>query len=532
MFRFLLIFFVLITLSANYVRGASINSENLSRQSSETLMEEGRKFFELRQGDKALECFLAVSERYKKGDRKEIENSIRALNNVGCVYKYLFYNYVEAYNYFNSAYELCLKEGYESFLPVIMVNMGDLLNDYGTFQDSDNISKQAESLFEKCFNLALKEKNWELLVTSFFNLCNFKYDIDLGKYKAIFREDIPDTTPDLKFVRLLYLGIESLQKKQYSESRQYFQQQIHVINTPWEANRDSISVYINIAHTYALENNFEKEAQELEKALEISQRSDLTDLTANICKELAECYGKIGNVDMQNKIRQLYLEKMEDIRNSRLSSIGEMKYLNDLKAQEEKSHQLISRQEKQRHIILWSLAILVLTIVIIMVVLIKIRRLHATSKKLYNEYQKLLQNDNSREETKYSKSNLNESKRENLVNNIKNVLENPEIICSQEFSSKELARMVGSNTTYVSQVINETFGISFSTLLGNYRVKEACRRINESDAYDGFTIEAIANSVGFKSRTAFLNAFKREVGLSPSEYIKMAKEARSERKEI
>ena len=36
------------------------------------------------------------------------------------------------------------------------------------------------------------------------------------------------------------------------------------------------------------------------------------------------------------------------------------------------------------------------------------------------------------------------------------------------------------------------------------------------------TIEAIASGTGFKSRTTFVNAFKRETGLKPSEYLRMA----------
>jgi AraC-like DNA-binding protein len=65
--------------------------------------------------------------------------------------------------------------------------------------------------------------------------------------------------------------------------------------------------------------------------------------------------------------------------------------------------------------------------------------------------------------------------------------------------------------------------MTFSILLGNHRVKEACRRISEEgERYTTLTIEAIASGVGFKSRTAFINAFKREVGLTPSEYMRMA----------
>ena len=36
------------------------------------------------------------------------------------------------------------------------------------------------------------------------------------------------------------------------------------------------------------------------------------------------------------------------------------------------------------------------------------------------------------------------------------------------------------------------------------------------------TIEAIASASGFKSRTAFINAFKRETGLKPSEFLRMS----------
>ena len=86
-----------------------------------------------------------------------------------------------------------------------------------------------------------------------------------------------------------------------------------------------------------------------------------------------------------------------------------------------------------------------------------------------------------------------------------------------------LAKLADSNTTYVSQVINERYGMTFSNVLSKFRIREACRRISdEREQYANITIEGIATGVGFKSRTAFINAFKREVGITPSEYIRMA----------
>ena len=61
-------------------------------------------------------------------------------------------------------------------------------------------------------------------------------------------------------------------------------------------------------------------------------------------------------------------------------------------------------------------------------------------------------------------------------------------------------------------------------MVGRYRIKEACRRINDTKNFGHLTLETISEGVGFKSRSTFINAFKRQVGLTPSEYIKMAAE--------
>jgi YesN/AraC family two-component response regulator len=122
----------------------------------------------------------------------------------------------------------------------------------------------------------------------------------------------------------------------------------------------------------------------------------------------------------------------------------------------------------------------------------------------------------------YSKSSLNDEQRETLILRIQETLSNPEVICQQDFSLAKLAKLINSNTTYVSQVINEKYGMAFSNLLGSYRIKVACQWMDEPAKYGNLTIEAIASGTGFKSRTTFVNAFKRETGLKPSEYLRMA----------
>lgn len=93
-----------------------------------------------------------------------------------------------------------------------------------------------------------------------------------------------------------------------------------------------------------------------------------------------------------------------------------------------------------------------------------------------------------------------------------------------EFSLQALADMVGSNTKYVSQAINDLTGQNFRNFINGYRIKEAERRLLDKENYGNYTIQSIAESVGIKSSTTFIAAFKKVTGLTPSVYIKLSNE--------
>lgn len=82
----------------------------------------------------------------------------------------------------------------------------------------------------------------------------------------------------------------------------------------------------------------------------------------------------------------------------------------------------------------------------------------------------------------------------------------------------------GVNSKYVSKVINEAYGCNFRAFINEIRIREAQRRLLDTDRYGSFTIKAIAESVGYKSHANFILLFKKYVGISPSQYQKMATE--------
>ena len=89
----------------------------------------------------------------------------------------------------------------------------------------------------------------------------------------------------------------------------------------------------------------------------------------------------------------------------------------------------------------------------------------------------------------------------------------------KDFSAKELAQELGTNTRYISAVINSRFNTNFSCLINEYRVKEALHRMTDKRYLD-LTIEEIGSLVGFANRQSFYASFYRIMGETPNGYRK------------
>ena len=90
---------------------------------------------------------------------------------------------------------------------------------------------------------------------------------------------------------------------------------------------------------------------------------------------------------------------------------------------------------------------------------------------------------------------------------------------NKDFSAKELAKELNTNTRYISAVINSRFNTNFSCLVNEYRVKEALHRMTDK-RYTGMTIEEIGTLVGFANRQSFYASFYRIMGVTPNNYRK------------
>lgn len=95
------------------------------------------------------------------------------------------------------------------------------------------------------------------------------------------------------------------------------------------------------------------------------------------------------------------------------------------------------------------------------------------------------------------------------------------------FTAKQLAEDLGTNTRYVSLVLNTRFQMNYTTFVNNLRVEEAMRLLVDR-RYADLGMQEISDMVGFANRQTFYNAFMKIRGLSPSAYRDSLSEAKEQ----
>ena len=102
---------------------------------------------------------------------------------------------------------------------------------------------------------------------------------------------------------------------------------------------------------------------------------------------------------------------------------------------------------------------------------------------------------------------------------INDFVEKQSYFLSKSASLNDLATLLNVHPNQISKVINQENRSNFNNFINQKRVALSKAKLLDK-AYSHLTIEAIGESVGFKSKSAFYNAFKKHTGSSPSAFVK------------
>lgn len=471
--------------------------------------------------DSALTYFNIIRSLYH-AQMPEDEKLIyaKACNSIGYVYFFLFADYQTAYEYYLSALEVAEENHFKKILPETYFSIANV---YASFGDND----LANQNYRKAFYGSIEQQDWDVTHSTFVNMTS----------EAIKNRTLSDFIPEIETFSQLEIPSKVILHDYYQEylsclknlllgdsiaALEGFDRMVRKVDVEDLSKRFTIFALLSKNLIYQQTGSFDSAIATAHRIdTIINNEAGFEDMQMNNYKDLSEAYRQIGDSARSYE----YLGKSLHIREKLLdaqkfSGIHKAKTRFDI----EKMNEQIKEVEKKRQV--QNLVLLMVSTAGWIVVLLLIwvfsqnRSLRKKNLELYRINQDIIKRDSIE---KRHKSLLDQERKDDLSHQIIQVMENSEEIFSPEFSLGKLASMVDSNQKYVSQVINEVYEKNFSDFLAEYRIKEACRRISNQQKYGNLTLEAIANSLGFRSRANFNTVFKRTTGLTPSEYRNISK---------
>lgn len=541
--------YIFLGLLTTYINASPIDYEQFyekwKNSPSASLNIQGDKYVMENKLDSARAYYSIIANRYIS-NMSDYEKKLcgNAYNNLGYIYFYGNSDYFNAYVHFLKALQICEEINDAANLPYIYLNIGNIFMVY-------NDIPKACDMYRKAFYAAANVKDYHILLiiySNYLDLSILENNLtDMTEVIDTFCNlNIPDTIPLYQYVCLSTEGARQLMNKNYELATQAFLKQKEHINTLLTPERFLLLSLICTAQALYQQGNYKAAIEQLHKAEKASDTiSTVNDIRIHIYDALKNCYNESGDKELAEKYHLKWLKIKDNVQNlQNFTRVKDLESNYALYKMDNKVRELVQKRRIQKQITQIILSGSIIITILLIRICFQYYRLKKNNRELYrknieildnekqerqqrrmyermlNEYKTKLEHTSSDNDKprKYMNSNLNESDKEYLGSRIKDIMETSEAIYNMDFSIEYLATLVGSNVKYVSQTINEIFQKNFNTLLQEYRIKEACKRLADSNHYGHLTIEAIAEGVGFKNRSNFILVFKKVTGLTPSQY--------------
>lgn len=424
----------------------------------------------------------------------------------------------------------------------------NLMNAYydvgGVYSVYSNFA-QALDVYKKGYSLSLQSNHADMQFKFLNNMIGASCNIGTVEYASRLNEKVKNLK-DIPQGRLLFYyyfnkgfiaGIRgNMQEKAY-----WMNEAVTVVDRFNLAGEMKIYPYSEIYQCYEKQGN-------LKKALEILQKYDSLARIKDEAYLYVDCYKGMMRVytKLEDKEKALFYQNEFFRYTDSLLNVNEFSQIKNKYQIHEKKLDEATIDNQKRTIFYQNTALTLLLLVVAVacaaIVLIwrQRRKLHVAYVALFERNKELLEiesryhdmTDRQREKGAHCDTEGNRPDKnstavpnyEELLQRIDTVMEDEKTFCNPDFSLALLAKLSESNTNYVSQVINSTYNKNFRTFVNERRIKVAMKRMMDNGRYRAYSMQGIAESVGYKSASNFIAAFKKVTGMTPSLYQKMLKD--------
>lgn len=106
-----------------------------------------------------------------------------------------------------------------------------------------------------------------------------------------------------------------------------------------------------------------------------------------------------------------------------------------------------------------------------------------------------------------------------ILERLEALIQQKKLYQNPDFRIADAAALIGISTKELSGLINNNLGYNFSTYINHFRIEEIKEKLI-SEEHKKYTLQHIALSSGFKSKSSFNEIFKNLEGMTPSAYRK------------
>ena len=448
----------------------------------------------------------------------------------------------------------------------ISIKKGSIAYELERYQEALKIYK--ENLSKKGFDNVSKLDIKLGLVKTYINLN--KQDSAYVFIKSGIEESRKSNLKEHEIHFLAQLGLIYIDKKDFQNAKITFEKAL-IIAQEIESNNLITEINIRISKLYSLQKDYDKAITLLQSIIKDETKKDIpAESLSEIYYLLAENYKFIENYSESNYYYGQFIEKSKKIGEKRIEAIDHLHKIDITESLERETE-----QKNQKWILLGVTSFLLLLFIGFFIrrrkegiqnqvkfeeLLLKIQNFENQNAKATNEIQhnNTAINNNERTESEAfeeeSETELisnsivtiddsvnDEVIAENIETNIEEAINNNFIIkdttraeildklikleekklfLRQDFTLHNVAKRLKTNTAYLSKIVNSELDKNFSSYVNELRINYIIIELKNNAKLRSYSINAIAEEIGYKSPESFTKYFKVATGISPSIYIK------------
>ena len=294
-------------------------------------------------------------------------------------------------------------------------------------------------------------------------------------------------------------------KKQYKKAIELINNYKHINNGYPYFNKE----YFQKAICYNNLNNSDSAIYYSNKLLKNSKKCEPSKLIT-VYDILSNQYNRLNKLDSALKYSKLTLEEYNLVRNNKDKTFN-LFYNNNYNKAQQLNNTIKEKETKKQSKLIIAFTALLLTLIIVTFYLLKKEK-----KKKKELFLKI--HENKPVEVEKKAYNIDKVLENQILSEFKNTSKNLDFL-RPDFSINYIADKLNTNTTYVSFVFNKYHDESFKQYCTKLKINFVVEKLKTDNTFRKYSIQAIAEEIGYTNASAFSRAFKKHIGVTPSSFL-------------